>query len=166
MHNSVYEFVARVVDEYELYKKEVLEIGSRNINGTIRDHFNSSYVGLDMVDGEDVDIVSESWDLPFPNRTFDVVVSCEMLEHDEAFWLTFPEVYRVLKTGGYFIVTTRGINFPYHEFPGDYWRFTEDGIKSLLENNKFTILELTPDPEVSGVFAVAKRTKNRKSNSV
>jgi hypothetical protein len=37
---------------------EVLEVGSLNINGTVRDFFDSTrYIGADVAEGRDVDVV-------------------------------------------------------------------------------------------------------------
>ncbi len=157
MHDTVMQWVAKKVDECRLWDKYVLELGSRNINGSVRQFFNGKYVGIDMIAGEDVDIVCDSWNLPYKAQTFDVVVCTEMLEHDARFWETIEEARRVLKNHGHFLVTTRGIGFPFHEYPGDFWRFTEDGIAILLHNNGFVDVQVEPDPGPSGVFAHAQR---------
>jgi SAM-dependent methyltransferase len=143
-------WVEQKVEQLDLKGKNVLEVGSRNVNGSVRPLFESeSYVGVDMMAGDSVDIVGRADDLPFEDESFDVVVSTEMLEHDPFFWLSIPEMARVLKTDGYLLLTTRGIGFPYHEFPGDYWRFTEEAIRHLFAFAVLIELEITPD-EFSG----------------
>ena len=76
--------------------KRVLEIGSLNINGTVRDYFDDCfYVGVDIADGPGVDIVSLGHELDFPDETFDVVISCECMEHNP-YWLeTFTNMIRM-----------------------------------------------------------------------
>lgn len=85
-----------------------------------------------MREGPNVDVVANSHQLPFPQETFDTVVCVEMLEHDDAPWLTAAESIRVLKPGGRLIACAPGISFPRHDFPCDYWRFTADGLRALF----------------------------------
>ncbi|MCL4552750.1 MAG: class I SAM-dependent methyltransferase, partial [Candidatus Marsarchaeota archaeon] len=42
------------------------------------------------------------------------------------------EAHRILKPGGILIITSV-MNFPIHAHPSDYWRFTPEGFKSLLQ---------------------------------
>jgi hypothetical protein len=80
-----------------------------------------------------------------------------MLEHDARVWVSVQEFFRVLKPGGYLIVTTRNIGFPFHEYPHDYWRFTADGLRVLLEWAKFTVLDAKDDWQDHGSFATGKK---------
>lgn len=159
MHPSVNEYVGMRVKQHGLRELSVLECGSRNYNGTVRGHFSGPYVGIDIQEGPMVDLVASAADLPFPPDHFDVVVTAEMLEHDPSFWLSIPEMARVLKPGGHLILTTRGIGFPYHEYPGDYWRFTQDSIRLLVDTAGLVILDVQDDwyPGHSGVFAHAQK---------
>jgi SAM-dependent methyltransferase len=159
MHPSVMDWVGDKVAEHELQYKNVLEVGSRNVNGSVRRFFGGLYLGVDMVPGEGVDMVARADQLPFDPNRFEVVVSTEMLEHDPYFWLSLPEMARVLMPGGYLLLTTRGIGFHYHEYPGDYWRFTEDAIRHLLSFADLQELEIVPDPYDGhpGWFALARK---------
>lgn len=59
----------------------VVEIGSRNINGGVRDLIDcGEYVGVDRAAGPGVDVVADAHDW-LPPRTPDLVVCCEVLEH-------------------------------------------------------------------------------------
>ena len=49
-------------------------------------------------------------DLSFPDETFDLIISQDVLEHVECPDKAFSEIFRVLKHGGYHIFT-----IPYHE---------------------------------------------------
>lgn len=62
----------------------VLEVGSRDVNGTVRHLFPNAtrYVGVDIAEGPSVDIVCDAAELDL-GETFDVVVSTEVLEHAE-----------------------------------------------------------------------------------
>ena len=65
--------------------KRVLEAGSMNINGTLRDFFEEcDYTGIDFRKGDGVDVVTLCHEMTFV-EPFDVVISGQMLEHDP-FW--------------------------------------------------------------------------------
>lgn len=152
MQLKVYNFVKEQKEKYKIGGK-VLDIGSLDINGSVRDIFSDcEYVGVDMRGGRNVDIVANSHCLPFQEE-FDCIVCCEMLEHDDNPFLTAKEIERVLKPGGYVIITASGISFPKHEFPSDYWRFTVDGLRVLFKN--FEILEAREDE--NEVYLVARK---------
>lgn len=111
----------------------VLEIGSQDINGTVRQYFEDAteYIGTDMQDGVNVDMVINNHDIlaRFGSDTFDTVIACEVLEHDRRFWKTAASLQAVLKPGGYLIITTPTFMFPIHRFPKDYYRFGEDAYR-------------------------------------
>lgn len=69
--------------------------------------------------------------LPFPDCTFDYVVCDQVLEHVQGSPQTaVNELFRVLRPGGWMILTTCLMN-PIHGAPGDFWRFTPDGLRHL-----------------------------------
>lgn len=112
-----------------------IEVGSYDVNGNLRDILShTEHIGVDMQDGPGVDVVANGNDLPFADNEFDVAVCVETLEHDRYFWRTISELNRVTKSGGVVILTAPSINFGIHEWPYDFWRFTEDGLKSLIED--------------------------------
>ena len=157
MHRSVMQWVAFEAEERGLLDKDVLEVGSYNVNGTVRPFFSEgSYVGVDMRKGPGVDVVAVANALPFRPASFDVVLCLEMLEHDPQPWDSFPEMARVLKYGGTMLLSTRGIGFPLHDHPSDYWRFTQDGIKQLAYVAQLNVVSIKDDPLPGhpGVMAV------------
>jgi len=72
--------------------------------------------------------------LPYPDSCFDFVLSDQVLEHvNGSPQAAIDECTRVLKPGGIACHTTCFMN-PKHEAPGqfgDYWRFTDDGLRIL-----------------------------------
>ena len=111
----------------------ILDVGSLDINGTLRPAApkGAKYVGIDLAPGPGVDIVvTESERFPFPTASFDLVISTSCLEHDPVFWLTFLQMARVVRPGG-FIYISAPSNGPYHGHPGDCWRFYADAGKAL-----------------------------------
>ena len=78
-------FVEKTLPQWPA-KPAVLEVGSRNVNGSVRDILAplvSRYVGCDLEAGDGVDVVADATRLTdvFPPESFDVVISTEMLEH-------------------------------------------------------------------------------------
>lgn len=97
-HPQQQQFIASLKERYPdwFHGKRVLEIGSLNINGTVRDYFTDCfYVGVDIAAGPCVDLVSLGHELDFPDESFDVVISCECMEHNP-YWLeTFTNMIRM-----------------------------------------------------------------------
>jgi SAM-dependent methyltransferase len=91
-------------------RSKVLEVGSWNVTGTVRDFFLSSdYLGVDVATGPCVDFVGSGETLDLPTGSFDVVISCECFEHNP-FWLeTFVNMARMLRPGGLFVFTCAGV---------------------------------------------------------
>lgn len=163
MHQSVANYVRWAVDQYGPFRGEVLEVGAYNVNGSVRDLFpGAHYRGVDTRSGPGVDMVIDpEWRYPTWYNSFDVVVSTETLEHDPRPWRTMRHISKWLVPGGLFIVTARGFNekgfTPYHGHPGDYWRFTPEGMRALLQDHLFLVMDCRPDPWDPGVLATAMR---------
>ena len=152
MHDSVMGWVAGEVAGHGLAARHVLEVGSLDVNGSVRPLFAGPYTGVDMRSGPGVDVVAFADALPFPDSSFDVVVSTEMLEHDPSPWLSLAEMGRVLRPGGHLVLTTRGNGFGEHLEPGDYWRFMPGARGRLLELAGCDAVTMALDPEVPGIF--------------
>lgn len=163
MHKSVMEFLRRDVSVLEIAGRDVLEVGSQNVNGSPREvlmpHSPSLYVGVDFAPGRDVDHVldvqKESFRQFFYPKLWDVVVSTEMLEHVEDWRSAVSNLKRVLVDGGLLILTTRGPGFPYHGYPHDYWRYTVTDFARIFADMEIAILKDDTDPKAPGVFLKA-----------
>lgn len=155
-------WVADLLARKRAIKGDVLEVGSLDVNGSIRRLFADrhrfpSYLGIDMRGGPGVDLEATGDNLPFDDGRFAIVVALEMLEHDRRFWLTLAECHRVLRPGGHLIVTTRAFGFPRHEHPHDYWRFTTEGLVAALEWAGFELADAIEDHDDLGIFGFARR---------
>ncbi len=116
-HPSQQQFCERVRDQFPSYfaDSRVLEIGSRNVNGTLRDLFeNCDYTGIDAVDGKDVDVVCLGHEFEAPDESFDVVCSAEAFEHDPHASKTVARMVTLLRPGGLFFMTCAGEGRPEH----------------------------------------------------
>lgn len=91
--------------------RAVLEIGSANVNGTIRPFFaGSQYTGVDLSPGPDVDLVASGDQVDLPSDSIDLAISCECFEHNPKWRETFLNMCRMTRPGGIVLVTcaTRG----------------------------------------------------------
>lgn len=156
MHESVMEWVGSAVETYGLASGRTLELGSYDVNGSVRPLFGSDYTGIDHEHGPGVDVVAEASAIPFGDASFDTVVSTSMLEHDPAFWRTLPEVARVLRPGGHFVLTTVTTGFPVHNEP-DYWRFLPNTWTLLLDMAACDMVASRDDPQSGGPQLVGVR---------
>lgn len=112
-HKQQLDFVLAVRDMHPAHFKEVkvLEIGSLDINGTIRIFFDHcDYIGCDIGPGLHVDIVCPGEQLAFDDGEFDTVASCECFEHNPQWEPTFRNMHRMTKVGGlvFFSCATTG----------------------------------------------------------
>ncbi len=166
MHNSVIEFVRRTATKVEIENKLILEIGSYNVNGSVRSVIEplapAGYIGTDLRLGPDVDIACDVEDLTYTFRedAFDVVISTEMLEH-AIDWRGAIEVMKSLvMPGGVIILTTRSPGFMLHDYPADYWRFTLPDMENIFSDFIIEDLETDIDPGMPGVFIKARKPSN------
>jgi len=79
----------------------VIEIGSLNINGTVRIFFDyCNYIGVDVGEGRDVDLVCPAHELSFKDNVFDTAISCECFEHDKHWEKSFAKMHSMVKPKG------------------------------------------------------------------
>lgn len=76
-----------------------------------------------------------------PDQHFDMVLSTQVLEHCRRPDRYLSEVKRVLKKEGKLILSTHGL-FEEHACPYDFYRWTADGLRTVVETNGFTIRSL------------------------
>jgi hypothetical protein len=129
MHAQAFKFVAEVV--HNLHPKgPVYEIGSRNINGTVRGLFKDCglYVGIDSMPGPDVDLM-ENGATYTPPITPATVVCCEVLEHTAEAEAIVKKAADVLAEDGHLIITCAGHGRVPHSAidggevrPGEYYQ--------------------------------------------
>lgn len=138
MHAEAYAFVKQFSTDAKL---NVIEIGSRNINGTVRGLFpNTRWIGLDLHDGPAVDVVCDMLDYTPVNQA-DIVICCEVLEHA----IRWPDMVKRaaewVKPGGAMIITCAGPGRAPHSHidgcqlrPQEYYgNVTTQDLKTILE---------------------------------
>lgn len=119
--------------------QSVIEIGSRNINGTARIP-GILWHGIDIVPGTSVDEVADACYFK-PKTTVDCVVCCEVLEHAPDWAVMILKACRWLNPGGCMLVTCAGPARAAHSAydggklrPNEYYRnITVEAMTDLLE---------------------------------
>jgi SAM-dependent methyltransferase len=116
----------------------VVEIGALQIEGQekyadLRPLFDGmQFIGCDMREGPGVDRVENLHSLTFEDNSIGTMILLDTMEHVRYPFKAMAEVYRVLKPGGVLIMTSVML-CPIHAYPSDYWRFTPEAFKVLLE---------------------------------
>jgi SAM-dependent methyltransferase len=102
------------------------------------------YVGIEMPvtlsRSTVIDVYASGLHLPFASGSFDSVLSTEVLEHVPEPKQLFSEAARVLKEGGYLLLSapqTWGL----HEVPYDFYRYPPYGLRYLAEKVGFRVID-------------------------
>jgi SAM-dependent methyltransferase len=142
--------------------QKVLDIGC----GTkpYQHFFQCEYIGVDPLEKAHPDILAPAWDIPVANDSFDGVILNQSLEHIRYTEETIAEIKRILKPGGFAIVTVPHTMKNHSEpipanlspFSGrkdiircidywqeDYYRFTKYALLSLFADFKIISLKET-----------------------
>ncbi len=131
--------VVRVIAETLSIPEPIVEIGSLQIEGQpycadLRPFFpGKHYIGCDLRQGEGVDRIEDVHRLSFTGDSVGTCLILETLEHVENPLQAMAEIFRVLRPGG-LVVLSSCMDFPVHEHPADYWRFTPQGLDLLLRS--------------------------------
>ena len=138
---------------------KILDVGSRVLNGKrigcYKDVFSGwSYLGVDIIDGINVDIVVPDCKFPFEDETFDIVISGQTFEHVETPWLLIVEMARVLKKDGIMCIIAPNSGGE-HKFPFDTYRYFPDGFKALAKWGGLEVLQVQMEGE--DTYLIAKK---------
>lgn len=79
--------------------------------------------------------------IPLPDRTFDTIFCCSVMEHTPEPWRILPEFARVLADDGRIILSVPFVYY-LHGAPHDYFRFTRHGVERLAAAAGLEVVEL------------------------
>ena len=83
-------------------------------------------------------VVADAHFLPFRSGCLDIVYSIAVLEHLQKPWIATDEIFRVLRPGGHVVLELPFLNVIHDEH--DYFRFTDRGIRSMFDENRFDVI--------------------------
>ena len=167
-HPEQREFVVGLVERFpEAFNEcRVLEIGSLNINGTVRDFFTDCFhLGVDLATGPGVDVIAEGQHLDYPDGDFTTTISAECFEHNPYWVETFANMHRM---SSYLVVvtcattgrpehgTTRSepTSSPFTTERWDYYRnLTEEDFRAAFNlDEMFTEYEFSTNDESNDLY--------------
>lgn len=168
-------FIQRVAEATKQEKciGKLLEIGPQD-RSNVRDNFTNYVIDtFDIVDTYnptyigDLTVYNDNID----DSSYDCIVCLEVLEHVTNPFEAIKELRRILKDGGYLLVSAP-LNWRIHGPSPDCWRFTEHGWRVLLKD--FDIIEIdtleTPDRELFPIkynlLAKCNKMKNTPINQI
>lgn len=102
------------------------------------------YVGLDVPvsghppEGKRHDLLFDGGRIPVRSAAVDGVLCTQVLEHTAQPAALLAEIRRVLKPGGALVMTAPFV-WEEHEQPYDFFRYTEFGLRHLLETQGLTV---------------------------
>lgn len=110
----------------------ILDIGGGNRRyATLFTHATSFEVA-DIDPAQNPDIVASAESLPMENATYDGILCTQVLGDVWDVPRAVAEMIRVLKPGGLLLLTESLLNEE-HDAPRDFWRFTQEALRKLLE---------------------------------
>ncbi len=132
----IVEFVTELVGRLEL-PAPIVEFGSLQVepgqpNDLRRLFAGRQFTGTDLRAGPGVDRVEDLRSLGFADEEVGTALCLDTLEHCADPLAACRELHRVLAPGGVCVLSSV-MFFPVHGYPHDYWRFTPEGMRLLLQ---------------------------------
>ena len=152
MHQSAYDHMALCVERYMPNDRRyrVVDLGARLSPGQALTHRqllasrDVEYVGLDVQTGKNVDyVMRKPYRLPVPSNSTDIVISGQVFEHIPFFWASMLEIARVLRPGGYALITAPSRGHQHSTY--DCWRYYPDGYRAMAAYSGLTLREAHTD---------------------
>lgn len=112
-------------------------------------------INIDVLPFEGVDIVADAEKLPFETNTIDAVVLDNVLEHVRRPAVVVAEALRVLKPHGQIYVAVPFV-IPYHSSPGDFYRWSEEGLRELMKDFNEKELKVQYGPSAAFTMALSE----------
>jgi SAM-dependent methyltransferase len=135
-HNLLYALVSDLAARLEL-AEPIVEFGSLQVEdgqpNDLRPLFpGREFIGTDLRDGPGVDRVEDLRALRFADGEVGTALCLDTLEHCEDPMAAARELRRVVAPAGGTVLISSVMLMPIHGYPSDYWRFTPDGLRLLL----------------------------------
>lgn len=89
------------------------------------------------------DVIADGMKLPLADQAFDTVLCTQVLEHVPEPVELLREAWRVLRPGGYLVLTAPQYN-ALHGEPEDFYRYTKYGLDHLAKKVGFSVRRIEP----------------------
>lgn len=141
IRNHIDKFIINTQERLKDSSGNLLEIGPQTRSLAREKFTNMKYHSFDIVDTYGPDFVGDitKRNPAIPDHHFDCILCMDVLEHVLNPFQAIAELRRILKDGGYLVLSSP-LNLRIHGPIPDCWRFTEHGYKSLLRD--FDIVEI------------------------
>jgi len=167
MRQSVKDYLLKVISRFPPIEP-IYEIGSYRVKGQeefadLRPFFPGKvYVGCDMRPGPGVDRIEDVHCLRIKSNSVGTILIMDTLEHVENVHRAMDEIYRVLMPRG-MVIMSSVMNFPIHDYPSDYWRFTPKAFELLLKRFDYYEVEFDGDPSFPvGIYGFGIKGERKK----
>ena len=120
----------------------------------------SRYIGVDLGANPQANVFcDDNGHVPLEDRSADLVMSIQVLEHVVDVSTYLAECFRLLKPGGLLVLSTHGC-WTYHPYPRDVRRWTCWGLKHEIEQHglRGALWKLRPlsTPIIHGISTIAQ----------
>ena len=126
--------------------------GNRDISEILRKFGAPEVVNYDLASETPGALIGPLEKMPFASGEFDTILCNAVLEHVEAPEPVMREMVRVLRAGGHLLVSIPFLQ-PFHPVPGDFRRYTADGMRRLGVENGLEVIAISPTHTIAQTLA-------------
>ena len=159
-HNLLHALVSDIVDRLTL-AEPIVEFGSMQVEAgqpnDLRPLFaGRDFIGTDLRAGPGVDRIEDLRRLSFADGEVGTALCLDTLEHCADPIAAGRELRRVVSRSRGTLLISSVMLMPIHGYPSDYWRFTPEGLRLLLEGFDHVDVAGMGDPTIPfWVFGIA-----------
>lgn len=113
MHPQAYRWLAHTIQAFGLETATVVDLGGRDVNGTVHRLFTTRPFVIDIRPGDGVDVVADAADWK-PDTEFGVALCTEVFEHTPRWPEIIATAHAALAPGGVLLATCASRDRPPH----------------------------------------------------
>jgi ubiquinone/menaquinone biosynthesis C-methylase UbiE len=117
--------------------------GSRDIRSFLMKHGVTTVTRYDIASEDSEVVIGPLESMPFEQASFDSVLCNAVLEHVADPEAAMRELARVVRPGGHVVVAVPFLQ-PFHACPGDFQRYTADGLAELGRRAGLDVVTVLP----------------------